>query len=162
MVWNNWMGKKKRKRTPSSLPPHSKRPSRPTAYAVRTGLLKLMEDRKRGELSHERIKTNTGWHSQLDGRGVLTNKGQPTTAYDFKRCGRIADRNSQIVPGIQRLLHPGQEYCVNRHWKRHTFDAKSKVQCAFKDSMIHWILQFALRIAFRCVLHRCENRDIHC
>ena len=27
--------------------------------------------------------------------------------------------------------------------------------------MIRGILQFALRIAFRCVLHRCENRDIH-
>ena len=27
--------------------------------------------------------------------------------------------------------------------------------------MIHCILQFALRIAFRCVLHRCESQDIH-
>ena len=36
------------------------------------------------------------------------------------------------------------------------------VQCAFKDSMIHWILQFTLRIAFRCVLHRCENQEIRC
>ena len=26
--------------------------------------------------------------------------------------------------------------------------------------MIHWILQFALRIAFRCVLHRCGSQDI--
>jgi hypothetical protein len=32
---------------------------------------------------------------------------------------------------------------------------------AFKVLMIHWILQFALRIAFRCVLHRCESQDIH-
>ena len=35
-------------------------------------------------------------------------------------------------------------------------------QGAFKDSMIHWILQFTLRIAFRCVLHRCENQEIRC
>ena len=35
-------------------------------------------------------------------------------------------------------------------------------QFAFKSLMIHWVLQFALRIAFRCVLHRCENQDIHC
>ena len=35
-------------------------------------------------------------------------------------------------------------------------------QCAFKILMIHEILQFALRIAFRCVLHRCGNLDIHC
>ncbi len=37
-----------------------------------------------------------------------------------------------------------------------------RVQCAFKDSMIHWILQFTLHIAIRCVLHRCENQEIRC
>ena len=35
-------------------------------------------------------------------------------------------------------------------------------QDAFKDSMIHWILQFTLLIAFRCVLHRCESQEIRC
>ena len=34
-------------------------------------------------------------------------------------------------------------------------------QCAFKDSMIHWVVQFALRIAFRSVLHRYTSREIH-
>ncbi len=34
-------------------------------------------------------------------------------------------------------------------------------QFAFKDLMIHWILQFALHIAFRCVLHRYMTQDIH-
>ncbi|KAK8935186.1 hypothetical protein KSP39_PZI008716 [Platanthera zijinensis] len=28
--------------------------------------------------------------------------------------------------------------------------------------MVHGILQFAPRIAFRCALHRCESQDIHC
>ena len=37
-----------------------------------------------------------------------------------------------------------------------------RAQCAFKDSMIHWNLQFTLLIAFRCVLHRCENLEIRC
>ena len=32
---------------------------------------------------------------------------------------------------------------------------------AFKDLMIRIILQFTLRIAFRCVLHRCRNQEIH-
>jgi len=31
---------------------------------------------------------------------------------------------------------------------------------AFKDSMIHWVLQFALRIAACCVLHRCTSQEI--
>lgn len=37
-----------------------------------------------------------------------------------------------------------------------------RAQCAFKDSMIHEYLQFILLIAFRCVLHRCENQEIRC
>ncbi|CAN7100337.1 unnamed protein product, partial [Brassica rapa subsp. narinosa] len=35
-------------------------------------------------------------------------------------------------------------------------------QLAFKDSMVHGILQFTPSIAFCYVLHRCESRDIHC
>ena len=35
-------------------------------------------------------------------------------------------------------------------------------QGAFKDSMIHWILQLTLLIAFRCVLHRYESQEIRC
>ena len=37
-----------------------------------------------------------------------------------------------------------------------------EAQCAFKILMIHEVLQFALRIAFRCVLHRCGSLDIRC
>ena len=36
-----------------------------------------------------------------------------------------------------------------------------RVPFAFKDLMIHSRLQFALRFAFRCVLHRCETLEIH-
>ena len=28
--------------------------------------------------------------------------------------------------------------------------------------MVHVFLQFTLRIAFRCVLHRCASQDIRC
>ncbi len=49
-----------------------------------------------------------------------------------------------------------------RHWYRHTPRSNPKVQYAFKISMTHWILQFALRIAVRSVLHRCASLDIHC
>lgn len=33
---------------------------------------------------------------------------------------------------------------------------------AFEDSMIRGVLRVTLPIAFRCVLHRCENQDIRC
>lgn len=39
--------------------------------------------------------------------------------------------------------------------------SKMEVQDAFKDLMTHRLLQFALLIAIRCVLHRCKNQDIH-
>ena len=48
---------------------------------------------------------------------------------------------------------------INRHSNRHSSEEE---QVAFKVLMTHWILQFALRIAFRCVLHRCGSQDIHC
>ena len=37
-----------------------------------------------------------------------------------------------------------------------------RAQLAFKNSMVRWILQFTPSIAFCCVLHRCESRDIRC
>ena len=40
--------------------------------------------------------------------------------------------------------------------------ARPRAQLAFKDSMVHGILQFTPSIAFRYVLHRCESRDIRC
>ena len=39
---------------------------------------------------------------------------------------------------------------------------KLRAQLAFKNSMVHGILQFTPSIAFRYVLHRCESRDIRC
>ena len=52
------------------------------------------------------------------------------------------------------------EWCrMNRHSNRHT---SWEVQAAFKILMTHWILRFARRIAFHCVLHRCRSQDIHC
>lgn len=39
---------------------------------------------------------------------------------------------------------------------------RPRAQLAFKDSMIHGILQFTLSIAFRYILHRGESRDIRC
>jgi hypothetical protein len=39
---------------------------------------------------------------------------------------------------------------------------KPRAQVAFKHLMIHGILQFTSRIAFRCVLHRCKSQDIRC
>ena len=47
------------------------------------------------------------------------------------------------------------------HSTRHAPALTAAAQCAFKISMIHWVVQFALRIAFRSVLHRYTSRGIH-
>ena len=39
---------------------------------------------------------------------------------------------------------------------------RTRAQYAFKNSMIHGILQFTLPIALCCVLHRCGSQEIHC
>lgn len=39
---------------------------------------------------------------------------------------------------------------------------RPRAQLAFKDSMVHGILQFTPGIALRCVLHRWESLDIRC
>jgi len=51
---------------------------------------------------------------------------------------------------------------VFRHSNKYALRNNPRAQYAFKNLMIHEVLQFALRIAFRCVRHRCESRDIHC
>ena len=55
-----------------------------------------------------------------------------------------------------------KQVCVHGHWYKHTPRTNPEVQYAFKILMTHWILQFALRIAVRSVLHRCASLDIHC
>ena len=51
---------------------------------------------------------------------------------------------------------------VHRHSDKHATRHILEAQCAFKVLMIHEVLQFALHIAFRCVLHRCGSLDIRC
>ena len=68
-----------------------------------------------------------------------------------------SNQNIYIIINIYTLVSG-----VNRHSNKYAPRNIPEVQDAFKILMIHWILQFALRIAFRCVLHRCRNLDIRC
>ena len=92
-----------------------------------------------------------------------TNDDQPSTAlycgvrFCFRRRALLHDFQRQVTTQPVRVLNG-----VNRHSNKHASRHIPKAQYAFKDLMIHWILQFALRIAFRCVLHRCGSLDIRC
>ena len=65
-------------------------------------------------------------------------------------------------PRVQR--NPQEDWLsgVCGHSDKHAPRKFLEAQCAFKIWMIHEVLQFALRIAFRCVLHRCVSLDIRC
>ena len=90
----------------------------------------------------------------------------PRTDRMRRRDESLTWRHDQPIGSSKRRLHRhkssntpwgdvGDKHSVT-HAPRHIPGA----QDAFKGLMIHWILQFALRIAFRCVLHRCGSQDI--
>lgn len=61
--------------------------------------------------------------------------------------------------GFIDLLQTISVWGIHRHSNRHTPQGSASCVQSFDDSLI---VQFALRIAFRCVLHRCRNLDIRC
>ena len=61
---------------------------------------------------------------------------------------------------FRKRQNPVNSAC--RHSGKHSPGKNPGEQCALKIFVIHEVLQFALRIAFRCVLHRCGSQDIRC
>ena len=82
------------------------------------------------------------------GPSVARGRGRPASASE------PSPRRSEGVKGLEatRCVTPRQT-CPR---------PRLRAQLAFKDSMVHGILQFTPSIAFRYVLHRCESRDIRC
>uniref|UniRef100_A0A2N9G3N9 Senescence-associated protein n=1 Tax=Fagus sylvatica TaxID=28930 RepID=A0A2N9G3N9_FAGSY len=80
-------------------------------------------------------------------KGILAH-GRPTSA--TKRDPAPLARRGRLGATVRDT----QADVPSAEWRR--------AQLAFKDSMIHGILQFTPSIAFRYVLHRCESRDIRC
>lgn len=87
------------------------------------------------------------------------------SAHSALRTTSPGGRNSTGPTPRARQKHFVVSVCwgeINkRHSNRRARGMVPRAQLAFKNSMIHGILQFTLRIAFRCVLHRCESQDIH-
>ncbi len=87
-----------------------------------------------------------------------TRRVSNTYALALGQCQAIALRALSETPQIS----PRPEVLGKRYYRFSNRHTSGEVQYAFKDSMIHGILQFTLRIAFRCVLHRCESLEIRC
>ena len=82
---------------------------------------------------------------------------KPTTITDD---GHIPPDN-KATPGLLSSFQEGRVALVFVAFKRTCPRPRPRAQYAFKDSMIHGVLQFALRIAFRCVLHRSGTQGPH-
>ena len=83
-------------------------------------------------------------------------------ALHFSRPAPFRKRDGHVRPGTSPPVK-GKGWARGEPTLRQACSRpKSRAQYAFKDSMIHGILQFTLRIAFRCVLHRCGSQDIRC
>lgn len=74
--------------------------------------------------------------------------------------GGLRFRNTHSPPDTPDQRPGGLAIGVNRHSDKHAPRDFPEAQGAFKVLMIHWILQVARRIAFRCVLHRSGSQDI--
>ena len=82
-----------------------------------------------------------------------TNKGE--------HHGSVCTSGDALTSSAKPRLHRGDAVSGgNKHSDERTPRHIPGVQVAFRVLMIRWILQFALRIAFRCVLHRCGSQDI--
>ena len=77
--------------------------------------------------------------------------------FQRSRC-ECTDTTSKSKPSIAKVMEVDDTMTL----KQACSSEYQGAQGAFKDSMIHWILQFTLLIAFRCVLHRCESQEIRC
>ena len=122
----------------------------PTLWVRTTSLLARRAIQPKLDLQQHRLTEQTpnaeraehDWHDRTRHKMI-----------DEREIPHDADRSSQ------HATHSiGRELIL----KETCFKANQEAQFAFKILMIHWVLQFTLRIAFRCVLHRCENQDIHC
>jgi hypothetical protein len=82
--------------------------------------------------------------------------GEPrASARQARGLGGPGSASARMSTGTERCRAADAQAGVpSAEWPR--------AQLAFKNSMVHGILQFTPRIAFRYVLHRCESRDIRC
>ena len=144
-------------------------PDRPIWFSTPTSLgpvgleLPEIEETVGGEPGQRPGKPSDDWHRSIRERKVEDVQGRrdllpihtptETTAGSGQRHTHIRPSRPPAGRTTPRGIH--------RHSDKHATGKIPGAQCAFKVLMIHEVLQFALRIAFRCVLHRCGNLDIH-
>ena len=133
--------------------------------AHRTTSQATATDQPRGGSEPQRPAGEPAGQSQS--RSPLTTVGLLLSSFGRGSGTRIVRRSTDVAITTTEGLALARNIVVvrsargvNRHSDKHAPGHFPEAQDAFKGLMIHWILQVARRIAFRCVLHRCGNQDI--
>ena len=100
---------------------------------------------------------------------INTKHGFKETILEFNQVLTLIDRFHTNKEHLKQTIHPKEKLFKQlllcevwkRHSTRHAEVLTTTAQYAFKISMIHWVVQFALRIAVRSVLHRYTSLEIH-
>ena len=117
-----------------------------------------------GTISYQTPRVQLWSHLHLNQRSSCKEQRSSSSRPSNTRCySRIRqnwvflhcfDMSSTTIGGmVEREMH--------RHSNKHTW--RNTIKCNMR-SKFRWVtnLQFTLRIAFRCVLHRCKSQEIHC
>nr|TKS12473.1 senescence-associated protein [Populus alba] len=114
-----------------------------------------------GESLVQEIPGATGARTTVsEGLSTTARRGDRRRGLDFGPTASGSARETSIRP---RPREPRGEGATMRDTQADVPSTRRpRAQLAFKDSMVHGILQFTPSIAFRYVLHRCESRDIRC
>ena len=96
----------------------------------------------------------TSWHCR-EGQKLVEPSKQYTKVYHTVQIHGSTHINAWMI-----FPHKLCVDCLTTLRQACSLDIQ-RAQFAFKDSMIHWILQFTLLIATGYVLHRCTSQEIH-
>ena len=134
-----------------------------SAHDVRFGSVGLLDSKEVQESIHKFANSANSLQSRI------SSQTQPKSKWQ-RAQGSIEDKltiNCQLVRqgSVQVRKLSGRTRFPPVGWacmsRKHNQRNNQWLQAAFENLMIHWILQFALNIAFRYVLHRSRNQCIH-
>ena len=127
--------------------------------------------KKHGFRQRKSIRSRSYLGKQLSNRTIVHRSGLPRWLCDSRTYDCFSGDPSLSIIYTKDSGRPDPRsylYTIKGEVRRHT-DAQAGILLAEASSAIcvqrfdgSRIVQITLRIAFRCVLHRCESQDIHC
>jgi len=97
----------------------------------------------------------------MDPHPLITHEGEKRGRNHADEYCSVKEKPKKNIVKLFIILFFGFVFLLVYH-RSNRHAAFRAAQLAFKDLMIHRRVQFTLRIASSCVLHRSASQDIHC